>query len=87
MLYYSIYVKNLHNSTGYIDISLADDQLMRDYQQYLDVGLKAHRPYRMATPEGTPDGEGNFAINISEIIAITVVPPAKRRIPNSMSPA
>ena len=85
MLYYSIYVKNLHNDTGYIDISLADDQLMRDYQQFLDVGLKAHKAYRLATPAGT-DGEGSFAINLSEIIAITVVPPAKRRVPDPMSP-
>ena len=83
MLYYSIYVKNLHNSTGYIDISLLDDQLMRDYQQFLDVGLKTHKAYKMATPEGT-DGEGNFAINLSDIIAITVIPPARRRIPGSM---
>ena len=85
MLYYTIYVKNLNNSTGYIDVSLADDQLMKDFQTFLDVNIRPHKSYKLATPAGT-DGEGAFAINLSEVIGITVVPPAKRRVHNPMAP-
>ena len=78
MVYYTIYTKNLQNGTGYIDISLEDDQLMKDFQQYLDVGIRSHRGYKMANPAGTKTSAGTFAINMNEIVAITTVPPEKR---------
>ena len=45
MVYFTVYLKNLNNGTGYVDTALADDQLMRDFLQYLDIGVKAHRAY------------------------------------------
>ena len=78
MVYYTIFVKNLHNSTGYIDVSLEDDQLMKDFQQFLDVNIRPHKSYRLASPSGVHGG-GSFAINLSDVIAITVVPPHTRQ--------
>ena len=77
MLYYTIYVKNLHNGTGYIDVSLHDDQLMKDFQQFLDMNIRPHKSYRLACPTGVDNG-GVIAINLSDVIAITTVPPATR---------
>ncbi len=75
MLYYTIYVKNLNNGTGYIDVGLQDDQLLQDYEHYLDVGLASHKAYPLA---GASTGEsGSFTINMAEIAAITVTPPQK----------
>ena len=78
MVYYTIFVKNLHNSTGYIDVSLEDDQLMKDFQQFLDVNIRPHKSYRLASPSGI-NGGGSFAINLSDVIAITIVPPNVRQ--------
>jgi len=75
MLYYTIYVKNLHNDTGYIDVALEDEQLLKDYLQYLDIGVRPHRSYPMtsaAGPRGTPD---QFAVNVAEVVAITTSAP------------
>ena len=73
MLYYTIYVKNLNNGTGYIDVALQDDQLLSDYQHFLDVGLAGHKLYPLASP-----GQGgSFAINMAEVAAMTVTPPQK----------
>ena len=72
MVYYTIYIKNLYNTTGYIDVCLTDDQLIKDYQQFLDIGLKAHRLYNIATAGVTRGSTGSFAINLSEIAAITI---------------
>lgn len=77
MIYYTIYVRNLQNGTGYIDVSLEDDQLMKDFQTFLDVGLRSHKVYKVATPAGTPRAGGVFSINVSEVVAIMTVPPAK----------
>ena len=74
MLYYTIYVKNLHNGTGYIDVGLEDDQLLKDFQHYLDVGLLTHKLYPLAQVAGT-SGSGWFTINLSEVAAVTVTPP------------
>jgi len=72
MFYYTIYVRNLHNGTGYIDVALADDQLLNDYTQYLDIGLRPHRTYAVCTP-GTGRGlGGQFALNMAEVVAITI---------------
>ncbi len=75
--YYTIYLKGLANGTGYIDIALSDDQLFKDYLQYLDVGIKPVRTYVVTMP---PKGDGkggndagSFSINFSEVIAITTV--------------
>ena len=77
MLYYTIYVKNLNNGTGYIDIALADDQLLKDYMQLLDVNVKPCHYYEMA---GMPNAHGNpvlpqgkFAINLADVTAISAV--------------
>jgi len=72
MVYYTIYIKNLYNTTGYIDVCLTDDQLMKDYLQFLDIGIKAHRPYAIAAAGVTRGSSGSFSINLSEIAAITI---------------
>ena len=75
MLYYTIYIKNLHNGTGYMDVALEDDQLLKDFSQFLDIGVRPHRAYAMTNP-GAPDGSnGHLVINISEVLAITVATP------------
>jgi len=80
IVYYTIYLKSLTNGTGYIDISLGDDQLMKDYLQFLDVGIKSVRTYVVATPpraQGQPMApSGLFTVNFSEITAITTIKPA-----------
>ena len=86
MIYFTIYLKGLHNSTGYVDVALESDDLLKDYQNFLDMGIKAHKAYPIANP-GAPDARaeppvGKFVVNLSDIMAITVVPPsvaAKRR--------
>ncbi len=78
MLYYTIYVKNLENGTGYIDIPLEDDQLLRDYQQFLDVGLRPHKLYPLAKVPGS-GGTGYFTINVEEVAAMTVTPPQRSK--------
>ena len=77
MLYYTIYVKGLNNQTGYIDVALADDLLLKDYQIFLDIGLKAHKPYQIGSVAGSTTGKpGQFIIDLSCIAAITVNPPS-----------
>lgn len=76
MLYYTIYVKNLNNGTGYIDVALEDDQLLLDYQHYLDVGLASHKLYPLASL-GPGSERGLFVINMAEVAAITTAPPQK----------
>ncbi len=72
MIYYTIYVKGLHNQTGYIDVALEDEQLMKDFQIYLDIGIKPHKGYKMANVVGSRGKSGHFAIDMSNIAAITV---------------
>lgn len=76
MLYYTIYVKGLNNGTGYIDVALPDDQLMKDFVQMLDVNVKPVRTYPMASQgverEKPVANDGKFVINLSEVTAITV---------------
>ncbi len=77
MYYYSIYLKGIQNGTGYIDIVLKDDQLMRDYLQYLDIGMRAHRAYTVVDPgSALGSAAGIFSINIADIAAITTTAPA-----------
>ncbi len=73
MVYYTIYIKHLHNSTGYIDVGLEDDQLLKDYLQFLDIGIKAHRTYVIHNPAGQQGQKGVFSINLNEITAITMM--------------
>jgi hypothetical protein len=75
MIYYTIYIKNLHNGTGYIDVALEDDQLLRDFASYLDVGIRPHRPYLMANPAGARGTAGQFVLNIAEVVAIMTSTP------------
>jgi len=77
MIYYTVFVKGLNNSTGYIDVALADDQLLKDFLQYLDVGIKPHRSYAVTAP---PRAQGKatsttgvFVINLSDVTAITAM--------------
>ena len=72
MIYYTIYVKRLNNGVGYIDVGLEDDQLLKDYQQYLDIGVRPHKSYKLAHA-GTSDGGGLFTIDMSEVTAITTI--------------
>lgn len=75
MIYYTIYVKNLNNGTGYIDLALEDDQLLKDYLQYLDIGMRPHRTYAVINPGGAKGVGGQVAINIAEVVAITISTP------------
>ena len=79
MIYYTIYVKNLHNDTGYIDVALTDDQLLKDFMQYLDCGIKPNRSYTITAPPGASgkpvQSTGTFAINLSEVAAISIMKP------------
>ncbi|MBK7997308.1 MAG: hypothetical protein IPK15_00895 [Verrucomicrobia bacterium] len=93
MLYYTIYVKGLNNSTGYIDVALENDQLFKDFMQLLDVNVKPCRIYDMAVPpdsEGKPvKPNGKFMINLSEVTAMSTMVPDSRPgvLPPSDKPA
>jgi hypothetical protein len=76
MIYYTVYVKGLRNSTGYIDVALKDDQLLKDFQQFLDLGLKASRIYPVVDPGGASATRGSFTVNLAEVSAITTVIPS-----------
>lgn len=80
LTYYTVYLRGLANGTGYVDLALSDDQLFKDFLQYLDVGIKPVRTYAIALPpkaDGRPVAQsGQFAVNFSEVIAITTVKPA-----------
>ncbi len=79
MIYYTIYLKQLNNDTGYIDVGLEDDQLFKDFLPSLDIGMKSHRIYSLANP-ATPEGQaGLFAVDLSAIAAITTAPPVSHR--------
>ena len=76
MLYYTIYVKGLNNQTGYIDVALEDETLLKDYMIFLDIGLKAHKPYQIADVAGSRGKSGQFTIDLSCIAAITLNHPS-----------
>ena len=84
MLYYTIYVKGLNNDTGYVDVALPDDQLLKDFVQMLDVNVKPVRTYPMAAPSverEKPVAEaGKFVINLSDVTAITVTTPDSKPV-------
>jgi hypothetical protein len=73
MIYYTIYVKDLNNSVGYIDVALEDDQLLRDFEQYLDIGVRPHRSYPLAPTVGAQNAGGLFTIDFTSISAITTI--------------
>jgi len=75
MVYYTIYIRNLVNNTGYIDLCLSDEQLLRDYLQFLDIGVKSHNSYRIVNPGDPDDQTGRFSVNLADIAALTVMPP------------
>jgi hypothetical protein len=79
MIYYTIYMKNLHTDTGYIDVALADDQLLKDFKQFLDCGIKPDRSYVITAPpaaHGKPvQSTGIFVINLVEVSAISIMKP------------
>ena len=75
MIYYTIYLKNLFNGTGYIDVALENDLLLKDYVQFLDIGMKPRRTYNIANPPSVRGKPGEFVINLSEIAAITTTNP------------
>ena len=79
MIYYAIYVKNLHNGTGYIDVALTDDQLLKDFKQFLDCNIKPDRSYAVTAPPGangkSVQSTGTFVINLAEVIAINIMKP------------
>jgi hypothetical protein len=75
MLYYTIYLKNLHNNSGYIDLALENDQLLKDYIAFLDLGMKASNRYSLAASPGMKARGGSFVVNLADIAAITVTAP------------
>ena len=75
MVYFTVYLKNLNNGTGYVDTSLADDQLMRDYLQFLDIGVKAHKAYAVVDGANNDTPVGVFAVNLADVAAITATVP------------
>ena len=77
MIYYTIYLKNLFNSTGYIDVALENDELMNDYLQFLDFGMKARKTYKICNPASSRGQPSTFAINLAEIAAITTTLPSE----------
>ena len=46
---------------------------MKDYLQFLDIGIKSHRTYPLANPAGAQGRKGVFSINLKEITAITLM--------------
>jgi hypothetical protein len=58
MVYFTVYLNNLNNGTGYVDTALADDQLVRDFLQFLDIGVKAHKATLSWTPPTTTPHPG-----------------------------
>ena len=75
MVYFTIYLKSLNNGTGYVDTALADDQLMRDYLQFLDINVKAHRAYAVVDGASNDAPVGVFAVNLADVAAITATVP------------
>ena len=77
MIYYTIYVKGLQNSAGYIDVALADEQLLKDYMQYLDIGIRPNRSYVITNAPGAEEKQvasaGTFAINLTDVTAMTAL--------------
>ena len=76
MFYYTIYVKNVHNGSGYIDVPLADDQLLKDFVIYLDIGVRPHRIYPLANPPGAPPSAAHFVVNMADVVAVTISAPS-----------
>ncbi len=87
MVYFTVYLKNLNNGTGYVDTALADDQLMRDYLQFLDIGVKAHRAYAVVDPGAKDVPVGIFAVNLADVAAITATVPQQDHHPELFSSA
>lgn len=81
MVYFTVYLKNLNNGTGYVDTALADDQLMRDYLQFLDIGMKAHRAYAVVDAANNDAPVGVFAVNLADVAAITATVPQQNDHP------
>ena len=79
MIYFTIYLKGLHTSTGYVDVALENDDLLKDYQNYLDMGIKTHKSYPIADPgkRGAmiEAKASRFIVNLTEIMAITIIHP------------
>jgi len=85
MVYFTVYLKNLNNGTGYVDTALADDQLMRDFLQYLDIGVKAHRAYAVVDAAASDQPVGVFAVNLADVAAITATVPRQDNQPELFS--
>ena len=81
MVYFTVYLKNLNNGTGYVDTALADDQLMRDYLQFLDIGVKAHKAYAVVDAANNDAPVGVFAVNLADVAAITATVPQQNEHP------
>ena len=87
MVYFTVYLKNLNNGTGYVDTALADDQLMRDFLQFLDLGIKAHRAYAVVDGAASDAPVGIFAVNLADVAAITATAPQQGGQPVFSPPA
>jgi hypothetical protein len=87
MVYFTVYLKNLNNGTGYVDTALADDQLMRDYLQFLDIGVKAHKAYAVVDGANNDVPVGVFAVNLADVAAMTATVPRQDTQPDLFSQA
>jgi len=72
MVFYTIYLKDLKNDTGYVDIALESDQLYRDYLQFLEVRVVPVRSYKVPDPANPGAESGQFALNLAEVTAMTI---------------
>jgi len=77
MLYYTLYMKSLSNGTGYIDIALPDDQLLKDYLQFLDLGVRTQRVYSVSDAKHPGGSTGGFTVDLAQIAAIITNTPTK----------
>ncbi len=72
MVFYTIYLQELKSDAGYMDVVLENDQLFRDYLQFLEVRVVPVRAYRLADPANPSASAGELAINFAEISAMTI---------------
>jgi len=52
---------------------LEDDQLLKDYLQFLDIGVRPHRTYAIANAPAMRGKKGQFSVNLTEVSAITIM--------------
>jgi hypothetical protein len=72
MVFHTIYLKDLKNDAGYMDVVLENDQLFRNFMQFLEVRIVPVRANRLADPANPGAHAGKFAINFADVSAMTI---------------